>query len=281
MEERIVEIGESKLKIFDNNGGDRGTIIGIHGLTGNGMQLNFYSKHFAKEGYRVITMDLRGRGESSEGEKPSSIFNHAEDIKALIEALGISNPILMGYSMGGFISAIVASEIPDVKGVVLLDGAATMTEHQKPIVEPSFSRLSKHWSSQEEYVQTVAQGYEAFGIPTDENIVSVLTYEIKDHGDYWENKAEEATIREDWSTFWEFDISKYGQTINVPVLLIICEGNIGSNPPLFLDEHYTKTIESIKDITVFHTPANHYNLVFTRRDDVVNEIEIFLKNKIN
>ena len=43
--------------------GERDTIIAIHGLTGNHKQLHYYANAL-KGNYRVIAIDLNGRGES-------------------------------------------------------------------------------------------------------------------------------------------------------------------------------------------------------------------------
>src|SRR5690606_5759940 len=117
-----VEIGDRYLQIADYPG-KKGTIIALHGLTGTHKNMLHYAQSLRGD-YRVIACDLRGRGDSSGMDDVPSIFTHAEDIIELIAVLGIKDPILLGHSMGAFISAIVASELPSVKGLVLLDGAA-------------------------------------------------------------------------------------------------------------------------------------------------------------
>lgn len=271
-----VKVNNHNIQVSDYPGGEKGTIIGIHGLTGNRLQLRYYAEKFSPE-YRVITMDVRGRGNSDDGETNSSIFEHAKDVEGLIEALEIENPILMGYSMGAFVATIVASRNKNIQKVILLDGAATMSEHQRPIVEPSLGRLSKHFESKEEYVQQVGDSYEGLGITKGPKLTEVLEYEIEDHGDYWENKASESTIRKDWESFWEFDVEEYAPTITVPVLLVQCSGGIGKNPPLFLPEHYKRTISAIKDIEVVISDSNHYTMVFENREEINAAISALLK----
>lgn len=270
-----VDIKGRKLQASDYPGGKKGTIIGIHGLTGNRMQLRYYAEKFS-QGYRFITMDLRGRGNSTPAEEESSIFHHVEDVIALIKELNIENPILMGYSMGGFIAAIVATKLTDVKKVILLDGAATMSEHQRPIVEPSLGRLSKHFGSQEEYVQQVTESYKTLGVTPSLKLNEVLQYEIEDKGTYWENKASEISVRQDWESFWDFNLTELGPLINVPVLLIQCAGGIGNHPPLFLPEHYEDTVENINDLQVVVSESNHYTMVFENQEDINAVIESFL-----
>ena len=78
--------------------------------------MHYYAETLKGE-YRFIAVDLKGRGNSSEADEETTFFKHAEDIIALINELEIENPILMGYSMGAFISAVVASQLDQVKGL--------------------------------------------------------------------------------------------------------------------------------------------------------------------
>ena len=145
METYGVRVGNNEMQVADYPG-KKGPIIAIHGLTGNKYQLQFFAEHLSP-GYRVITMDLRGRGDSSPTDEEPSIFKHAEDILSLLKELEIERPILMGYSMGGFVAALVAAQV-EVQALILLDGAATMSDHQKSIVEPSFVRLGTPFESE-------------------------------------------------------------------------------------------------------------------------------------
>lgn len=278
MEKYTLNLNDRDIQLFDNKVDSQTTIIGIHGLTGNGMQLSYYADKFGDDN-RFITMDLYGRANSKADGEDNNIQKHVEDIKALISTLELENVTLMGYSMGAFIAATVASTVDAVKSVVLLDGAATMSEHQRPIVEPGLGRLSKHFDSKEQYVNQVATGYESFGIETTDRLKSILSYEIEEKEGYWENKATENLVRNDWESFWAFDPKEVGPKISQPVLLVQASGEIGTNPPLFLPEHYEDTIEFIKDIQVVVSDANHYTMVFENRDDINNYISEFLKNK--
>lgn len=62
-----------------------------------------------KNGYKVITLDLRGNGKSDKPHDAKAYLNDAEakDIKALIRSLGIEHYDVVGYSRG----AIIASRL--------------------------------------------------------------------------------------------------------------------------------------------------------------------------
>ena len=57
--------------------------------------------------HRVITFDNRGVG-ASEGSTPDSIAAMAQDAAALIRALGFDQVDLVGFSLGGFITQVIA-----------------------------------------------------------------------------------------------------------------------------------------------------------------------------
>lgn len=82
------------------------------------------------ERYRVIAPDLRGFGQSSLGQiDPSrgvSMEQYADDLADLLDALGITAPIvLVGLSMGGYIAWQFARNYPErLRALVQLDTRA-------------------------------------------------------------------------------------------------------------------------------------------------------------
>ena len=62
-------------------------------------QVPVFSQH-----YRVLTYDVRGHGQTELPEVELSAELWVEDLRALLEALNISEIILLGYSMGGAIA---------------------------------------------------------------------------------------------------------------------------------------------------------------------------------
>jgi len=73
------------------------------------------------ESRRVITFDNRGVGGTS-GRVPTTIAAMAEDAVAFITALGLEQVDLIGFSMGGFISQVIAERHPDLVRRVVLAG---------------------------------------------------------------------------------------------------------------------------------------------------------------
>ncbi|MFJ7849982.1 alpha/beta fold hydrolase [Peribacillus sp. NPDC046944] len=268
-------INGNEIQVVDYPG-EKGPIIAIHGLTGTHKNMHHYADAYKGE-YRFISVDLRGRGNSADTDPEPSIFRHAEDILALIEEMNIENPILLGHSMGAFISAIVASKLNTVKAVILLDGAATMSEHQKRIVQPSLGRLSKEYESQEHYVEEIKRIYGNLGITWTETLEDAVEYEVAPVADHWENKSTESRILADFESFYTFSPKEICSQIQCPVLLVYAEGDIGSMPPLFLLSDYEETQKYTERIETVVSDCNHYTMVFEKRDDINRDIKSFLK----
>ena len=275
MEFYTVKVNGNDIQLADYPG-ENGTIIAIHGLTGTHKNMHYYAEKF-KGNYRFIAVDLRGRGNSAETDVEPSIFKHAEDILGLIKALKIYNPILLGYSMGAFIAAIVASRLKTTKSVILLDGAAKAADHQRSIVQPSLGRLSRKFTSKEHYVSEIQKIYTNLGIEWNDMLQKTVEYEVEPVGDDWENKSTESRIIADFESFFTFDPEEVCSQIDCPVLLVYAKGAIGAMPPLFYLTDYEQTRKSTKLIETVISDCNHYTMVFENRDDINEHIAVFLE----
>lgn len=69
----------------------------------------------------VITFDNRGVG-ASQGKTPESIAAMARDAIAFIRALGFNQVDLLGFSLGGFVSQVIAQEEPQLVRKIILAG---------------------------------------------------------------------------------------------------------------------------------------------------------------
>ena len=92
------------------------TLLMLHGLGATG-GLNWAGcQTFLADRFRVVTIDHRGHGRGIRT-RDFRLEDCADDVAACVEALGIDNPIAVGYSMGGPIASLVWRRHPG-----LLDG---------------------------------------------------------------------------------------------------------------------------------------------------------------
>ena len=87
-------------KIFYEEQGKGKTILLVHGWQCSG---KFWQKNVPElaKNFRVITVDLRGHGNSSKILSGHTIHQYATDIRTLIETLQLRNVTLAGWSLGG------------------------------------------------------------------------------------------------------------------------------------------------------------------------------------
>lgn len=97
--------------------GEGKPIVLVHGFAASRVQ-NWrapgWYETLNSAGYRVIALDCRGHGESDKPHDPK-MYGHdamARDVIAVMDAAGLSQPFLMGYSMGGFIGMHVLMTYP-------------------------------------------------------------------------------------------------------------------------------------------------------------------------
>jgi len=87
---------------------DRGSrsaypILLIHGVSMSRRYFHNQLEPLAAD-HRVIAVDLRGHGDSSDAEAGNTVPQYARDLKLMIEALELDRPILLGWSMGALVA---------------------------------------------------------------------------------------------------------------------------------------------------------------------------------
>jgi 3-oxoadipate enol-lactonase len=94
------------------------TIVLVNGLADDHQTWVLQMEDFLAEGYRVLRFDNRGIGATSKPAGPYSSRMLADDAKALVDSLGITDFHLMGVSMGGMIAQEYALAYPaDLRSV--------------------------------------------------------------------------------------------------------------------------------------------------------------------
>jgi uncharacterized protein (TIGR02246 family) len=83
--------------------------------------------------HRVVTIDLAGHGESGRARKAWTIEAFGEDVRAVVEALGLDRVVLVGHSMGGPVILEAARRLPGrVVGLVPIDTLQNVEDKTPP-----------------------------------------------------------------------------------------------------------------------------------------------------
>jgi pimeloyl-ACP methyl ester carboxylesterase len=107
---------------YDDSGGAGPLVICVPGLGDMRQQYRFLAPRLVAAGFRVVTMDLPGHGESSVDWPAYSPAIVGADIVAMVQHLGAGKAFIVGNSMAGGSAVWAAAEIPDrIAGIVLID----------------------------------------------------------------------------------------------------------------------------------------------------------------
>jgi pimeloyl-ACP methyl ester carboxylesterase len=94
--------------------GSGAPIVLVHGLPGGASQMAPLAQALAREGFRAIRYDRMGWGHSSpRGDEPYSLAQNARELLALLDALGLQQADLIGYSFGGGVIQELARLAPN------------------------------------------------------------------------------------------------------------------------------------------------------------------------
>ena len=108
---------------------DRPPILCIPGLTRNARDFTEVAERLAGD-WRVIAIDLRGRGESGYAKDPMSYvpLTYVQDIEALLGELGVSAYVAFGTSLGGIVTMLLAGTARERLAGALLNDVGPVIE---------------------------------------------------------------------------------------------------------------------------------------------------------
>ncbi|SPM34356.1 Lysophospholipase, alpha-beta hydrolase superfamily [Mycobacterium rhizamassiliense] len=139
----------------------------------------------AKRGWQAVTVDLRGHGESDwSNDGDYRVVSFAADVAEVLRGLP-PKPVLVGASLGGFTSMLLAGEIsPGIaSAVVLVDIVPNMEQSGANRIHNFMAdRVESGFESLEEVADAIAEYNPHRPRPTD---LDGLTANLRRRGDRW------------------------------------------------------------------------------------------------
>ena len=251
-------------------------VVAIHGLTAS--YLSFVGVAERLAGRRpLFAVDLRGRGDSDKPDGPYGMAQHARDVAAAMQALGLGPSVIVGHSMGAFVATALATQNPElVSGVIMIDGGyvpdlpvgvdpaqvldATLAQRITQLRQTYESRevYRDFWRSQPSFPQAEwGPWMEAF-----------FHYEVDDDGPGVRPKASEAAVRTDVAeAFKKEEIIQRLKSLRVPVMLLRAEAGLTpGKPPIFPDatmEPFRECVRGMQEEII--TGTTHYTITLGER----------------
>ncbi len=125
-------------------------LVLLHGGGANAHWWDHIAPELARR-HHVVALDFRGHGASDHPEE-LKVGAFSDDLDALLEWLGATDPILVGHSLGGHVAFERAARVPGVRGLVLLDIAWGTPKRMRRLTRRVLSAARRSYATREEAV---------------------------------------------------------------------------------------------------------------------------------
>lgn len=88
-------------------------VVLLHGGMGNSSNWAYQLPDLLAAGYQVVAIDSRGQGRSTRTDEPLSYRRMAEDVRSVLDTLGIDKAAIIGWSDGADTGLVMADETPE------------------------------------------------------------------------------------------------------------------------------------------------------------------------
>lgn len=115
-------IERNGVRLFVDDRGEGPAVLLLHGHTLDHRVWEDVTPRLVGAGRRCVAPDLRGHGRSSRPEAGYHPREHAEDMRAVLDGVGVDHAVVVGYSLGGGVALEMTVAWPDrVAGLVLVE----------------------------------------------------------------------------------------------------------------------------------------------------------------
>lgn len=147
---------------YRSYGSGSNVVLCLPGLTRNCKDFQDLAEHLAGS-WRVISPDLRGRGQSERDPKPAHyhLGTYVRDVWKLLDELGVERAVVIGTSLGGLIAMVMAAQhARRLQAVVLNDIGPE-------VPPPAVARILQYAGrtpSAKDWPAAAAQARQAYGL---------------------------------------------------------------------------------------------------------------------
>jgi len=111
--------------------GEGAPVVLIHGV---GLDKSMWGGQLVglSPAYQVIAYDMLGHGDSSLPGEDASLKDYADQLRELLDHLGLEKALVLGFSMGGLVARAFALHHPQyLNGLVILNSVFNRTDEQR------------------------------------------------------------------------------------------------------------------------------------------------------
>ncbi|GAB3892505.1 alpha/beta fold hydrolase [Spirosoma agri] len=246
-----ISVNGIQLNVLDQGSGPR-TIVFMHYFGGSALEWQSVMTQLATT-YRCIAIDLRGCGDSESSPTGYSVDDMADDVASLVQAMELTDFVLVGHSMSGKIALALAARQPvGLKSLLLVSPSPPVPE---PIPDEERTKLLEGYGLRSAAEQTL------------KNITEVTVAEA----------VQEQIIADDLRTSrpaWDAwllegskeDISDRMHAINVPISILVGTEDRALPP----DVQTRLVLPHLNDATIDQVKGAGHLLPWEVPDELIN-----------
>ena len=257
-------------------------VLCIHGITANCRSWDVVASALSPA-HRIVAMDLRGRGGSDKPPSGYSLEHHMKDIIGVMDYLGLETAIIMGHSLGAFISLAFGAEYPErVDRIVLVDGAGKLSQeqfdHVFTAIKPALDRLGKVFPSTDDYINLMKSS--PYIHPWSPAIEGYYLYELENAEGGVRCNIDPAHIQEEAENVRKFEPDMFYSKVHCNVMILkATEGLVSQDDHLLPEPVVDRMVNVIPYAKRFDVESvNHYGVVFQPHPKRDGAIIDFLKD---
>ncbi len=202
-------------------GGSGRNIVLLHGLNSSRQIWDMVVRLLGQK-WRVLAPDMRGHGDSDKPDEGYDISAFASDLHGFLTALEVSNPLLVGHSLGAIVVAEYGKTYPSVPcGLVFVDGIippAPPPEAREKILD-DFARLVVDGITLKELKEELRSRPMGKFMTSEIETIMFRTFEsLPDNT--WRTKLGRANAKKILTALWNHDLMAVFPKIRKPVVIM-------------------------------------------------------------
>ena len=261
---RTVFVGDDEYLVREMGPSDGIPILLVHGLAGASLTEWYQVAPKLAVDRPVIMADHRGHGLSALGDIRFDVADDADDLAGVLDAVGVGQVDVVGYSMGGVIAQALAMRHPGrVRKMVLIATFATHSEGYR-VVRRIGAFLTRGW-----------ERLTGFGTPEVRSAYLIARGAIRpEHARWiWRETSRRDLESGAQATFalLRFDSRDWVGRLDVETLVVVAPNDV-LVPPRWQHE----LAEAIPDVRIVEIEGAGHEMVWTHADRVSDELRAFL-----
>lgn len=136
----IINLPNVHLHVQELNPEGQETIVMVHGMFSNLAVYYFNIAPMLAKHFRVVLFDMKGHGMSEKVQTGYDLTSMTNDLRDLMDALGIEKAHLAGYSYGGLVALKMATRFPERVGKLAIIEGPDPSEQETLTIIDTYSR---------------------------------------------------------------------------------------------------------------------------------------------